>query len=135
MKTYGMILTAISVFLPALPAAAQSPRTQEAKRDLQGFWTNATVTPLERPAELGTQQFFTKEQAARYARDTVDRTNSDRRDGPAEVDVGRAYNNFWRDGGTKVVPTLRTSLIVEPPDGRIPALTAEAQKRTAARTE
>jgi hypothetical protein len=118
-----------------LPVSAQSPRTADGKPDLQGVWTNATVTPLERPPELGNQQFFTKEQAAQYAKKVVETTNSDRRDGGAEVDVGRAYNNFWRESGTKVVPTLRTSLIVDPADGRIPALTPEAQRITAARAE
>lgn len=126
----------ISAFLVALPVAGQSPpRTPDGKRDLQGVWTNATVTPLERPAELGNQQFFTKDQAAQYAKGIVASTDSDRRDGGAEVDVGRAYNNFWRESGTKVVPTLRTSLIVDPLDGRIPALTPEAQRKAAARAE
>jgi len=135
MKTYRMIPAAISAFLLTLPVAGQAPRTPDGKPDLQGVWTNATVTPLERPVELGNQQFFTKEQAAQYAKTVVANTNSDRRDGGAEADVGRAYNNFWKDGGTKVVPTMRTSLIVDPPDGRIPALTPEAQRKAAARAE
>jgi hypothetical protein len=130
-----MIPAAISVFILTLPAVGQAPRTPDGKPDLQGVWTNATVTPLERPIELGNQQFFTKEQAAQYAKTVVANTNSDRRDGGAEADVGRAYNNFWKDGGTKVVPTMRTSLIVDPPDGRIPALTPEAQRKAAARVE
>jgi hypothetical protein len=130
------IPAAVSVFLATLPVAGQSPpRTPDGKPDLQGVWTNATVTPLERPAELGNQQFFTKEQAAQYAKGVVANTNSDRRDGGAEADVGRAYNNFWRESGTKVVPTLRTSLITDPPDGRIPALTPEAQRNVAAKAE
>jgi hypothetical protein len=135
MKTYWMSITAISTFLLTLPVSGQSPRTADGKPDLQGVWTNATVTPLERPPELGNQQFFTKEQAAQYAKKVVETTNSDRRDGGAEADVGRAYNNFWRESGTKVVPTLRTSLIVDPLDGRIPALTPEAQRIVAARAE
>jgi hypothetical protein len=136
MKPGWMIPAAISALLLTLPAAAQSPpRTPDGRPDLQGVWTNATVTPLERPAELGNQQFFTKEQAAQYAKGIVASTNSDRRDGGAEVDVGRAYNNFWRESGTKVVSTLRTSLIVDPPDGRIPALTPKAQRKVAAGAE
>jgi hypothetical protein len=136
MKSSWMIFGAISALLLPLPAVCQSlPRTPDGKPDLQGVWTNATVTPLERPAELGNQQFFTKEQAAQYAKGIVANTNSDRRDGGAEADVGRAYNNFWRESGTKVVSTLRTSLIVDPADGRIPALTPEAQRKAAARTE
>ena len=135
MKTSWMIPTAISTFLLPVPVSGQSPRTPDGKPDFQGVWTNATVTPLERPAELGTQQFFTKEQAAQYAKTVVASTNSDRRDGGAEADVGRAYNNFWRESGTKVVASLRTSLIVDPADGRIPALTPEAQRKAAERAE
>lgn len=135
MNTCRNISAAISALIMVLPLAAQVPRTPEGKPDLQGVWTNATVTPLERPAEFGNQQFFTRDQAARYAKTIVENTNSDRRDGGAEVDVGRAYNNFWRESGTKVVPTLRTSLIVDPPDGRIPALTPDAQRKAEARAE
>ena len=135
MKSRWMIPAAISTFLLTLPVAGQSPRTPDGKPDLQGTWSNATVTPLERPVELGNQQFFTKEQAAQYAKNMVKNSNSDRRDGGAEVDVGRAYNNFWRESGTNVVPTMRTSLIVDPADGRIPALTPEAQRRVAAQRE
>ncbi len=124
----------------ALPAAAQTsekkwtpPRTLDGKPDLEGIWTNVTLTPLERPPELGNKQFFTPAEAAQYEKETIQRNNADRRDGPAEADVSRAYNDFWWDRGTKVVPTLRTSLIVNPADGRIPALTAEAQEKAAAR--
>ena len=135
MKNRWTIPAAISTFLLTLPVAGQSPRTPDGKPDLQGTWSNATVTPLERPIELGNQQFFTKEQAAQYAKNMVNNSNSDRRDGGAEADVGRAYNNFWRESGTNVVPTMRTSLIVDPADGRIPALTPDAQRKAAARAE
>jgi hypothetical protein len=135
MKPGWMVAAAASAFVLTLPSAGQSPGASDGKRDLQGIWTNATVTPLERPAELGNQQFFTKEQAARYAKGVVENTNSDRRDGGAEADVARAYNNFWRESGTKVVSSLRTSLIVDPPDGRLPALTPEAQRKAAAKAE
>ena len=128
-------IAAISTFMTALTSFGQSLRIPEGQPDRQGIWTNATLTPLERPAELGTQQFFTKEQSAQYAKRMVDANSSDRRDGDAETDVARAYNNFWREGGTKVVPSFRTSLIVDPRDGRIPSLTPEASRRLAARGE
>jgi hypothetical protein len=111
------------------------PRTSDGKPDLQGVWTNVTITPLERPAELKDKPFFTAAEAAQYEKDVVQRNNADRRDGSAEADVGRAYNNFWYDRGTKVIPALRTSLIVDPPDGRIPPLTPAAQQRVAAQAE
>ena len=111
------------------------PRTPDGKPDLQGVWTNVTITPLERPAELKDKAVFTPAEAAQYEKDVIQRNNADRRDGSAEADVGRAYNNFWYDRGTKVIPALRTSLIVDPPDGRIPPLTPAAQQRVAAQAE
>jgi hypothetical protein len=111
------------------------PRTPDGKPDLQGVWTNVTLTPLERPPELKDKAVFTPAEAAQYEKDVVQRNNADRRDGSAEADVGRAYNNFWYDRGTKVIPALRTSLIVDPPDGRIPPLTPAAQQRAAALAE
>jgi hypothetical protein len=137
-----LILAAVSA-LPA-PAAGQAstsakstakylpPRTPDGKPDLQGVWTNVTITPLERPADLAGKEFFTPAEAAEYEKETVANNNADRRDGTAAADVGRAYNDFWWDRGTKVVPTLRTSLIIDPKDGKIPALTPQAQTRRAA---
>jgi hypothetical protein len=87
---------------------------------------------MERPADVAGKEFFDAEEAAAYERQTLERTNRDRRDGGAEADVARAYNDFWWDSGTRVVPTRRTSLVIDPPDGRIPPLTPAAQERQAA---
>jgi hypothetical protein len=103
--------------------------------DLQGIWTNGTITPLERPSEFADKPFFTAAEAAEYEKQVRGRNNGDRRDANPDSDLATGYNDFWWDRGTKVVSTLRTSLIVDPPDGRIPALTADAQKRAAARAE
>jgi len=143
MRMSALVVTA--ALLAAFPASSQTPlaatkvqtantrwtvpRTADGQPDLQGVWTNTTITPLERPAELGTKAFFTPEEAAQYEKKTVASQTGDRRDGGPEVDVGRSYNEFWRDRGTKVVGDRRTSLVVDPPDGRVPALTPEAQKR------
>src|ERR1700733_14138512 len=97
--------------------------------DLEGIWSNATITPLERPSDLAGKQTFTAQEAAAYERQIVDRNNVDHRTGNAEADVTLGYNDFWWDRGTKVVGRRQTSLIVDPPDGRVPLLTAEAQKR------
>jgi hypothetical protein len=115
--------------LTALPAAAQK------HPDFQGIWTNKTLTPLERPRDLGGKPFFTKEEAAAFEQRIARESDRDRRDGTAETDVARAYNEFWFDRGTKAVPTLRTSLVIDPPDGRIPPLSAASQKEEAARAE
>jgi hypothetical protein len=109
-----------------------APRTADGHPDLQGIWSNATITPLERPADLAGKATLTAKEAADYEKARAVTDNRDRRDGGAEADVGRAYNEFWYDRGSKVIETRRTSLVVDPPDGRIPALTPEAQKRMAA---
>jgi len=97
---------------------------------MQGIWSNAILTPLERPADLKDKAFFTKEEASAYVKRTIEQNNKDKRDGSGtDADVARAYNDFWWDRGTGIAKTLRTSLIVDPPDGRIPALTPLAQKR------
>src|SRR5579872_7426549 len=103
--------------------------------DLRGLWTNATITPFERPKELAGKAFFTKDQAAAYEERVAATSNRDQRGATPEADVAGAYNDFWFDRGSKVVPTLRTSFVIDPPDGRVPALTAEAQKAAAERAE
>src|ERR1700757_3545402 len=123
---------AILVVVGRMPLAGQNkdwtpPRTPDGQPDLQGVWTNATVTPLERPADLAGKQVFTEEEAAEYAKQAVERNKQDGRVPAPNVLV--AYNDLWFDRGTSVVSTKRTSLIVDPPDGRIPALTAEGRKR------
>jgi hypothetical protein len=133
-------LVGVSAFAQAPPAAKTAavpknwavPKTADGQPDLSGYWTNVTLTPLERPANLAGKVFFTPEEAATYEKETVTRNNADRRDGGTAADVSRAYNDFWWDRGTKVVGTRRTSLIVDPPDGRLPPMTPEAQKRLAA---
>lgn len=128
----------------ATPQAKNStgPRTSRGQPDLTGTWDFRTVTPLERPAEFAGKATLTEQEAIDYARRLVEERNADSNhgttkrktvNGTAETeDVALAYNDFWWDRGTKVVGTRRTSLIVDPPDGRIPALTADAQKRLAA---
>src|SRR6202035_2612113 len=104
------------------PAAkiGNPPRTPDGHPDLQGIWGYATLTPLERPRELAGKEFFTEKEAAEYEKSLLEKNNRDRRDGGAEADVARAYNVLWYDSGAHVVKTLRTSLVIDPPDGRIP---------------
>jgi len=120
---------ALAIVILAGSLAAQSksvqgkyvpPRTPDGQPDLEGVWTNVTITPLERPANLAGKEFFTPAEARQYEKDTVERNNADRRDGGAQADLSRAYNDAWYDRGTKVVETLRTSLVIDPPDGKIP---------------
>jgi hypothetical protein len=128
-----------SAVFAVAPTTAQKkwtlPLTPEGQPDLQGVWGFATITPLERPNELAGKEFFTDKEAIEYEKRFLQQNNRDRRDGPADADVSRAYNDFWWDSGNKVVPTRRTSLIVDPPDGKLPALTPAGQKRAADRAE
>jgi hypothetical protein len=109
------------------------PRTPWGDPDLQGVWSNATITPFERPSELAEKPVLTAEEAAEFEKQSLKTRNQDRRDGAGtDADVSRAYNDFWWDRGTKVVPTRQTSLVVDPPDGRVPPLTPDGRKRAAA---
>jgi hypothetical protein len=123
-----------AVLLAVLPAAGQANKKAAAggQPDLQGLWTNSTITPFERPMDLAGKEFFTVEEAAAYERQVAEKSNRDRRGATAEADVAGAYNDFWFDRGNKIVPTRRTSLVSDPPDGKIPPLTPQAQKSAAA---
>ena len=125
----------IATLAAAIVLSAQTnwkaPRTADGQPDLQGNWTNATLTPFQRPKELGNKEFFTPEEAAAFEKQRIQATDVDRVEGPrGAADLARrAYNNTWMDRGTHVTKYRRTSLVVDPPDGRVPPFTPEAQKR------
>jgi hypothetical protein len=156
MKNRFLLSAALVAFM-SIPIAAQAPkapapaskawkpaRTVDGQPDLQGIWNYSTITPVERPRELADKAFFTAEEAAQFEKRSMVTRNVDLNrettvtargviNGTEETeDLAAAYNEFWWDRGTKVVGSRRTSLVVDPPDGRIPALTPQAQKRTAA---
>jgi hypothetical protein len=118
-------------------APSATPRTAWGDPDLQGVWTYKTITPLQRPLELAGRQVLTEEEAAAFEQDENRRLNRDLVDPakggyiyPPESEGGVVpYNDFWYDRGTQVVASRRTSLIVDPPDGQLPPLTPEAQRR------
>src|SRR5437867_4932494 len=94
------------------------PRTPDGQPDLQAIWTNATITPFERPASLRDKAFLTEAEAEAIERQqATTRRDEDAR--PRRGDVG-SYNQFWFDSGDRIVSTLRTSLVIDPADGRVP---------------
>ena len=148
---YLAVLFSIAVIVSVFPALAgaqasdtSAPRTPWGQPDLQGIWDFRTITPLERPE--GQPEFLTVEEAANIEQERVNRNeellNRDARrtESTSSVDQGEDgapgfYNNFWLDDGTSLDGTRRTSLIVDPPNGRFPGLTPEGQRRADARRE
>ena len=116
---------------PGAKPASGVPRTPDGKPDLQGFWDFRTLTPLERPASQANKPFLTEEEAKALQDQNANRREraasaSETRTGPRAPGGGAqavgAYNDFWIDSGSSVVGDRRTSLIVDPPDGRVPAV-------------
>ena len=122
---------ALSIGLAAAPVAAQQaeagwapPRTPWGHPDLQGVWDQTTGTPLERAADAGDREFLSEEEAAER-----ERRRFAAFDAPPRTGSPGNYGSQWRDGSRNAL--TRTSLIVDPPDGRIPALTLAGERRAA----
>ena len=118
----SLLFVGVSMLVPSV-STAQSTTTAWGDPDLQGVWDFRTITPLERPEELADKEVLTAEEAALYEQETLAARNKDRRaeDGiSAARDVSNAYNQFWWDYGDRLTEDRRTSLVVDPPDGRIP---------------
>jgi hypothetical protein len=117
-----LMLLAVAALLAGAPLAAQN---SSGHRNLEGLWSNETLTPLERPRDLASKEFFTAEEAAAYEKKIVQNRIEDPNDGEGNV----ADPKVWWERATKLGANRRTSLIVDPPNGRVPALTPVAQKR------
>ena len=127
---------AVVVLVPVAAAGQNAPRTPWGDPDLQGTYTNKTTTPLQRPEDLADREFLTQEEVANRERAALDRNEQLLLAAARRTTVGGnvgAYNNFWLDGGTR--PTGRTSLIFDPSNGRLPAMTPGAERIRAAARE
>jgi len=115
---------------PSVKASASALKTAWGEPDLQGIWTDESDTPLQRSPKYANQEFFTEAQRAELDQERAALLGRDKRvERGTELDVAGAYNAVF----LSVKHTgKRTSMIVDPPDGRIPPLTAEAQKMAAA---
>ena len=114
--------------LPGVAVAQSESHTEGARTpwgapDLQGIWDFRTITPLERPGSLTGQEFWSDDEAAAYERQVLAGRQSRR------LAPGSVHAEWWFDPGTTVNEDRRTSLIIDPPDGRIPSLTPGAQER------
>ena len=122
--TAAAVGAALLALVP-LQMAGQAPRTKATPKrpNLEGYWSNATVTPLERPAELARKEFFTEAEAIAYEKQRIERENAQSKD-----DIH--YDNvLWQtEKWAKGVSNRRTSLIFDPPDGKIPPLTEKGRQ-------
>ena len=122
----------VMVTMLASPALGKSTTTAWGDPNLQGIWDFRTITPMERPEELADQEFLTAEEAANLEQEVLDRNDELEARAAQRTEAGGrvgAYNNFWMDRGTRTDGGRRTSLIVDPPNGRVPALTVDGQGR------
>ena len=136
-----LVPVTIAAQAPAAAVKATAPakawtvgRTPDGQPDLQGFWSNASYTPLERPKNV-TKEFYTREEATQFERKFVD-TEADQTTPGTIPDVHYDHTQFGLDRSLAgYTSSLRTSLIFDPPDGRIPPMTAAGQKLAAERAE
>ena len=139
---YTAVILLGIVVVSIVPVIGQEvPRISSGKPDLQGVWDFRTITPMERPEDQA-EEFLSDEEAANLDQAAIERetnlaTRPARRtaiDPTGNVDRGvdgapGSYNNFWFDRGTTVISTKRTSLVIDPANGRIPTLTPEAKRK------
>src|SRR5438876_9376997 len=126
-------ITRTSAQAPAASVTAPALKTPWGEPDLQGIWTDETDTPLQRSPKYASQEFFTEAQRAELDQRRSALLRRDKRvERGTELDVAGAYNAVF----TSMKRTgARTSLIVDPPNGRMPPMTPEAQKLAAAERE
>ncbi len=134
MPNRNLIVVALAVivgFAGSVTAAEGTdwvlPRTPWGDPDFQGVWTNETITPFERPAGQEGKSVLSEDEAATIETGVAQRRTAT--DGTSAPGTVGAYNQVWLDAGTKFLPTRQTSLVVDPPDGRVPTRSSAEAKR------
>ncbi|HWE49928.1 MAG TPA: hypothetical protein VG273_09075 [Bryobacteraceae bacterium] len=127
-------LALIALSFARLAAAQSRPPAPEAHPNFEGIWNSATATPLERPAQFKDKPFFTPQEAADFERHSAARREDPKPEAAAAKSFA-SYNAFFYETGTKVLKTMLTSIITDPPDGKIPALTPAAAAAKSRRLE
>lgn len=131
----GALLMLAFLSVTGCEPAYEPERTAWGTPDISGLWDFRTLTPFERPEEFADKAVLTPEEAEAFRQQVIAAADVDRWENDAEVDVEGAYNTFWWDWGTELNEDLRTSLIVDPPNGRLPDLTPEALAAMQAQNE
>lgn len=142
-SAFGLLATGIAAH--AVAGEYKAPRLPDGAPDFQGVWTNATATPVERAPELGDRRAFTKEEAEAISRKAIAAVEADAApsDPNKQIEAAQSlppvgnYNLFWTDRGMSVAVIdgeYRTSMIIDPPNGRIPSLTPDAERFAAMRS-
>jgi len=139
LSVVAALFVGVTLFAPVLVIAQTEldtwtpPRTSWGSPDLQGVWDFRTITPMERPTGFEDKDVLSDQEVAEF--EAASEAQRAALDVETPFDTVGNYNQFWFDAGTAVVDTRRTSLVVDPTDGRIPALTPDAERRRAAGTE
>jgi len=128
-----IVLAAVVLAFPLMVDAQDMPRTTWGDPDLNGVWDFRTLTPFERPEELAEQEFFTQEEAAAFEANRLAELAA--RDDQEPTDIVGNYNQFWFDPGVTISATNQTAIVIDPPTGRVPALTDVAQAKVDAMRE
>lgn len=139
----GLTFASLSIAADA-PKNWKAPRTADGVPDLQGVWTSATLTRLERPAEYGDRRTLTDAEVrkiegteAEYVANAAKQSDPNRKETQGECtnfQFGCGYNNFWIDRGSKVIEVngeKRSSILIDPPNGQMPRLLPERQRALA----
>jgi hypothetical protein len=124
----AVVLLAQRTAPPTTVSGKATPRSRDGRPDLSGTWSFVSATPLERPQEFGERAVLSDQEVAEIARRAATQQATERQ--PPPGDTG-AYNSFWTDAGAKLTDK-RTSLIADPPNGRLPSVTPETRTRMVA---